>query len=378
MRKIVVIPDSFKECLSSEDVCSIVENVVNMFVSDAEVINVPIADGGEGTASVIIDNLGGCFKTVAVRNPMGTVVDASYGITKDNAAVIEVAAASGLTLVAAAERNPMLASSYGTGQLMMDAFHNGITDFIIALGGSATNDGGLGLLAALGFLFYDYNNHLLEPLPCNLDKISYIDSKDVDAGWQKCNIQVLCDVDNVLCGKNGATAVFGKQKGADEIMAEQLEAGLHNLATVLKKQYKADVKTIKGGGAAGGIGAALNIIMNAQLYMGAEFLLNIVGFDNMLNDASLIITGEGIIDEQTLHGKVPFSVAEHAKAKNVPVIFVAGKITLSVNKLYSIGVVASAQTMHSRMSVEESISQVKDFLPKAVRLALFKWMGITK
>lgn len=338
LNKIIIAPDSFKGTLSSIDACHIIEKGILSVNSNIETIKVPIADGGEGTVEFFLKILGGKKVTVPVIGPSFNTVNASYGILKDGeTAVIEMAEASGLSL-AKKNENPGNTTTFGTGELILDALNRGCTTLIIGIGGSATNDGGIGMAAALGVKFLDINN---KPIPLNgmgLYLLHHIDLSGIDSRLQKCNIQVACDVDNPLYGKDGATYVFAPQKGANEKLVKILDQNLKNYADILNNQLGIDVQLIPGAGAAGGLGAGLAAFMNATLKSGIEIMLDTVNFDELAKDADLIITGEGQIDGQSLRGKVPIGIVKRVKKYNVPVIAVVGAIGDNVEDIYNAGI----------------------------------------
>ena len=340
LKKVVIAPDSFKGTMSSIEVCRIIEEGVKEIFPDAETVKIPIADGGEGTVDAFLAALGGRRISVRVKGPLFEELVADYCILPDGkTAVIEMAAASGLPLVGDA-KNPYLATTYGTGQLMKDALSRGCTKLIIGIGGSATNDGGIGMAAALGVAFTDENG---KEIPLNgggLERLRNIDVSGKDKRIDECEVMAACDVDNPLYGHNGAAYVFGPQKGADESMVERLDANLRHYSKVLSEQLGRDISEIPGTGAAGGLGAGLIAFANAKLRPGIKIVLDTVRFDELIAGADLVITGEGKIDGQSLRGKVPLGVAERAKRQNVPVVVVAGDIGNDVGQLYEKGISA--------------------------------------
>ena len=303
--KIVIAPDSFKESLSAEKCCQAIKAGFSTLFPDAHYICLPIADGGEGTVDAMVAATGGNIVTLEVCGPMGETVNAFYGLTGDGkTAVIEMAAASGLMLVAPEKRNPLLASSFGTGELIRHALDNGIRHIILGIGGSATVDGGMGMAQALGVRFLDADGQVLAANGGNLARVASIEMDECDPRLANCHIEVACDVDNPLVGARGAAAVFGPQKGATPEMVEELEQGLQNYARVLQQQTEINVCQMAGGGAAGG----------------------------------MVITGEGRIDSQTAGGKAPLGVASVAKQFNVPVIGIAGVLGDGVEVVHQYGI----------------------------------------
>ncbi len=350
--KIVIAPDSFKESLSAEKCCQAIKAGFSTLFPDAHYICLPIADGGEGTVEAMVAATDGNIVKLEVCGPMGETVNAFYGLTGDGkTAVIEMAAASGLMLVAPEKRNPLLASSFGTGELIRHALDNGIRHIILGIGGSATVDGGMGMAQALGVRFLDADGQALAANGGNLARVASIEMNECDPRLANCHIEVACDVDNPLVGARGAAAVFGPQKGATPEMVEELEQGLQNYARVLQQLTEINVCQMAGGGAAGGMGIAaavfLNADLNADIKPGIEIVLNAVNLAIVLNavnlaqavqGAALVITGEGRIDSQTAGGKAPLGVASVAKQFNVPVIGIAGVLGDGVEVVHQYGI----------------------------------------
>lgn len=377
MKKIVIAPDSFKGTMSSLQVCEIIEKGIKKIYPDIETIKVPIADGGEGTVDAYLAAIGGTKIKVKVKDPLFRDIDSYYGILPDEkTAVIEVAAASGLPLVEN-EKNPCLTSSYGSGQLLLDALNRGCTKVIIGLGGSATNDGGVGLISALGVKFLDKNNR---PIPLNgdgLGQLHHIDMSEIDKRLNKCEILVACDVDNPLFGENGAAYVFAPQKGADENMVKYLDDNLKNYAGVLHKELGIRVQEISGSGAAGGLGAGLVAFTSAKLHPGIKIILESVRFSEIISDADLIITGEGKIDGQSLRGKVPIGIARIASKSKVPVIAVVGDVGDDIEPVYDNGIHAVFSINRVAVPFEKARIRSKDDLLKTVE-TIFRFARIIK
>ncbi len=337
--KIVIAPDSFKESLSAEKCCQAIKAGFSTLFPDANYICLPIADGGEGTVDAMVAATGGNIVTLEVCGPMGEKVNAFYGLTGDGkTAVIEMAAASGLMLVAPEKRNPLLASSFGTGELIRHALDNDIRHIILGIGGSATVDGGMGMAQALGVRFLDADGQALAANGGNLARVASIEMDECDPRLANCHIEVACDVDNPLVGARCAAAVFGPQKGATPEMVEELEQGLQNYARVLQQQTEINVCQMAGGGAAGGMGIAAAVFLNADIKPGIEIVLNAVNLAQAVQGAALVITGEGRIDSQTAGGKAPLGVASVAKQFNVPVIGIAGVLGDGVEVVHQYGI----------------------------------------
>lgn len=292
----------------------------------------PIGDGGDGTGRLLARNLGGSFEKVLVQNPTGKEIKATLGLTASKkTAIIEMAEATGIHLLNSTELNPLITSSYGTGQLILEALNRGVDKILVTMGGSATVDGGTGMLRALGVKFRDVAGHELTPSVDALKDLNSIDLSGMDARIKKCRLIVLCDVENKLLGKQGAANVFGPQKGATPLQVKELNIALDRLARVILKETMIDVSSMKHGGTAGGAAAGLHAILNAELVNGIEYFLTVTGFDSSLKKSDLVITGEGSIDHQTLRGKGPYGIARRAKKRGLPVIALAGKVPLAQN-----------------------------------------------
>ena len=339
MKKIVIASDSFKGSLTSREVAEAAAGAVRDVFPRCEVVCLPVADGGEGTLDALCDGLGGERVNIAVQGPSGRVVQAEYGIVKEGTAplaIIEMARASGLPLVPPEERNPMNTSSFGTGELISDALRRGCRRFVVGLGGSATNDAGIGMLAALGWRFLDDAGRPLPPVGASLRAIAAIDDSGVSpqlaALLEEARhgssqpFEVACDVDIPFCGPEGAALNYSAQKGADPAMAAALEEGMVSFAKVIENQTGTSVVDLPYAGAAGGLGGAFAAFLGARLRSGAELVLDAVGFDRRLRGADLVITGEGRLDAQTARGKLPYHVLQRARAAGIPVLALAGSV----------------------------------------------------
>lgn len=337
--KIVIAPDSFKESLSAERCAQAIKAGFADVFPEAEYVCLPIADGGEGTVDAMVAATGGRIVHLNVTGPMGDTVQAFYGLNGEGrTAIIEMAAASGLMLVAPEARNPMMASSYGTGELIRHALDAGIRHIILGIGGSATVDGGTGMAEALGARFLDAHGNSLTGNGETLTRLARIDIASLDPRLNECEIEVACDVDNPLTGPRGAAAVFGPQKGATPEMVAALELGLANYARVLETLTGKDFSILPGGGAAGGMGVAAGVFLNAKLKPGIEIVLKAVKLDQAMAQATFVITGEGRIDSQTAGGKAPVGVASIARQHNVPVIGIAGVLGEGVEVVHQHGI----------------------------------------
>ncbi len=359
--KIVIASDSFKESLTSMQVANAIEEGFKTIYKDASYIKVPVADGGEGTVQALVDATKGKIITTEVKNPLGQIISSYYGILGDNkTAVIEVASACGLDLLKEDEKNPMLCSTYGFGELILDALDKGINSFILGLGGSATNDAGIGMLQALGVRFLDEDKNEIGFGAQYIKDIKQIDTTHLDKRVLKIKFKVACDVTNTLCGQNGASFVFGEQKGASLEMIEILDSYLYDFALLCEKKFDRKTKIIKGSGAAGGLGFGLITFLNASLLSGIDIVLNRVELDKHLRTASLVITGEGRIDSQTINGKVPTGVARRAKKYGIPVIAICGATKEGYEKVYEHGIDAVFDTVSKVDSLENVLKNAKE------------------
>ena len=323
--KVVIAPDSYKESLTAMEVATAIESGFKEIMPDAEYIKLPMADGGEGTVQSLVDATGGDIVTVEVTGPLGQPVEGFYGLLGDGStAVIEMAAASGLHLVEPDERNPLLTTTYGTGELIKAALDRGVDHIIIGIGGSSTNDGGVGMAQALGAKLVDANGVDLPFGGGALADLVSIDLSGLDSRLATVQLEVACDVDNPLCGPKGASHIFGPQKGATPEMVTELDANLAHYAEVIRQTNGKEVINQSGAGAAGGLGAALLGLFDATLRPGICIVMDAVNLAEVVKDADLVITGEGRIDSQTIHGKTPIGVARTAKLYNLPVIGIAG------------------------------------------------------
>ena len=337
MAKYVLIPDSFKGTLSSEDICRIASEEILRLEPEAEICAIPVADGGEGTVDAFLAAVGGTRAEVPCTGPCGQEVMGFYGLLPDGTAVVEMAAAAGLPLAGAC-RDPEKTTTYGVGQLMAHALSRGAKRLVLGLGGSATNDGGCGAAAALGAEFLDVKGRAFVPTGGALTQIAHIRMEGLRETMAGAEVTVMCDIDNPLCGPAGAAAVFGPQKGADAAMVARMDAGLRHLAETLEKDVGMAVLALAGGGSAGGFGAGAAAFFGGQLRMGIDVVLDLTDFDRKCRGASLVITGEGHLDSQSLRGKTVVGVARRARALGVPAAALVGGCETALDAVYAEGV----------------------------------------
>ncbi|MBM7691528.1 glycerate kinase [Peribacillus deserti] len=360
--KIIVTPDSFKGSISARSLCSAIKQGIHEVYPDAIVHEIPLADGGEGTVENIIFATNGTIHEVHVKDPLGRTTKAAYGILGDGqTAIIEMAQASGLPLLAHHEKNPLITTSFGTGELIMHALDSGYRKFIVGIGGSATNDGGMGMLKALGIRFYNQDGIQLDEGGAALSDLAYFDDTNLDPRIKESSFMVASDVNNPLCGSNGASAIFGPQKGATPEMVESLDKALFNYGEVIAAQTGKDIRDFPGSGAAGGMGAALISFLQAQLRPGIDIMLEAVHFEDVIKDADLIITGEGRLDSQTLSGKVIAGVCSHAKRFNVPTIALCGGMELTSKQCDELGLAAGFSVVGGPCTLQEAMDNAANW-----------------
>jgi len=363
--RIVIAPNAFKGSLSALDAAEAIAEGVRAAAPDADLLLVPIADGGDGTVDALVAATQGERRTLQVRGPLGDPVDAGYGlIDAGSTAVIEMAKAAGLALVPAAKRDPRITTTYGVGELLQRAYEEGARRFIVGIGGSATNDGGAGMAQALGYDLLDENGHELPPGGLALKRLARIQVGGAHANWKQAQVDVACDVTNPLTGPSGASAVYGPQKGATPEMVAELDAALKRFAEIIRRDLGVDVEHLPGAGAAGGLGAGLVAFTGARLRPGAEMVMEALRLDERLSGAGLVVTGEGRIDSQTARfGKGPAAVARHARQAGIPVIAIGGSIANeSELRLLFDGLEA---TVVEPCSLDEAIAQARPLLVAA-------------
>ncbi|XJZ26191.1 glycerate kinase [Bacillota bacterium Lsc_1132] len=361
--KIVIAPDSFKESLTAMEVAEAIEKGMKRVLPDADFIKVPMADGGEGTVQSLVDATDGEIIARSVTGPLGERVDAFFGMLGNGkTAVIEMAAASGLHLVPADKRNPLLTTTKGTGELILAALDHGAQHIIIGIGGSATNDGGAGMAKALGAKLLDENGEEIGDGGGTLNQLAKIDCTDLDPRLNSIKIEVACDVDNPLTGERGASAIFGPQKGATPAMVEQLDANLGHFAVIIERDLGKSIKNVSGAGAAGGLGGGLLAFLPAELKRGVDIVIEATGLAKMAADADFVITGEGKIDRQTIFGKTPIGVAKAAKKYGVPVIALAGNVAEDSSVVHEHGIDALFSIIPGIISLEDAFENAAKYV----------------
>ncbi|EID3694738.1 glycerate kinase [Escherichia coli] len=372
--KIVIAPDSFKESLSAMQVATAIEQGFREIYPEAEYVKLPMADGGEGTVESMVEATEGHYLFQNVTGPLGTPVQARWGMLGDGkTAIVEMASASGLHHVPPECRNPMLTTSYGTGELILAALDHGVERIILGIGGSATNDGGAGMLLALGVAMLDTNGKSLPFGGGALSNLALIDASGCDARLKNVSVTVACDVNNPLCGATGASAIFGPQKGATPEMVASLEAALTNFGIRLQDATGRNVMTTPGAGAAGGMGAALLGILNAELKPGVEIVIDALHLDSLVADASLVITGEGRLDSQSISGKTPIGVARCAKRYQKPVIALAGGLTTDHQIVHEHGLDAVFSVLTQIATLPEALQDAEYNLRVSARNIASVW-----
>ena len=367
--QILIAPNAFKNSLDAVKVAEAISKGLQQSKLSCSTVCFPVGDGGDGTASLLVQHFDGKMMEATVHDPLGRKIKTSFGlIDNDATAVIELADASGLRLLQPGEYDPLLATTYGTGELIKQALTKGVKKIIIGIGGSATVDAGVGLLQALGIKFYDDNGDALQQLPGSLINLHKIDTTGIDNRLMHTEIFVLCDVANTLLGTAGAATIFGPQKGASEKEVQQLEKALTQLRNIVFTESGKDMATIKHGGASGGVAAGLHTFLQAKLVNGIEHFLDITEFDNALKNADLVITGEGSIDIQTLQGKAPFGVAKRAKERSIPVIGIAGKVPLHYNEELQQYFDVLIPISHEAMDIQTAIASTYDNLVRTGKM----------
>lgn len=364
--KIVIASDSFKECLAAHEVCAAIAEGVRRAVPECEIVEVPMADGGQGTVEAMVRATGGEFRQATVTGPLGDPVDARYGVLGDRStAVIEMASASGLEMIPRDRRDPLRATTYGTGELIRHALDAGIRKILIGIGGSATNDGGAGMAQALGYSLLDADGNPIGPGGGSLSSLAAIDASARDPRLDQVEIEVACDVTNPLTGLQGASAVYGPQKGATPDMVQQLDANLQHFAEIVRRDLGVDVEQVPGSGAAGGLGGGLLAFCQARLGRGVELVIETVQLKRSLEGADLCITGEGALDHSSQFGKTAVGVAEVCKQVSVPAVALAGAVRPEARPVLDMGVTAYFDVTQRPCSLEEAFQNAPTWLADA-------------
>lgn len=368
--KIVIAPDSFKGSNPSVEVADCIEQGVRRVFADAQIVKLPIADGGEGTVEALVAGAGGQIRSRTVTGPMGQPVEAKYGVLPGGIGVVELAAASGLPLVPVDRRDVTRATTFGTGELILACAQEGCKTIIVGLGGSATNDGGLGIAQAFGVRFLDQAGKELERGGLALARLATVDQSALSPALKGVQIIIACDVTNPLCGPTGASAVFGPQKGATPAQVAQLDQALFHYADVIKAQLGREIQDIPGTGAAGGAGVPLLLFCDSEIRSGISTVLDVMHFEEHLSGCDLVITGEGAIDSQSAYGKVPVGVGKRAKEAGVPVLAIVGGIGQGAQAVYELGVDSIMSSVNAPMELSEAIGRSRELLAQAAERAM--------
>ena len=369
--KIVIAPDSYKGSIYASDAARAMEDGVRRVLPDAEVVLVPVADGGDGTLETLVETSGGRIIASDVTGPLGETVSAQWGAMGDGVtAVAEMARTSGLALVRLEDRDPLNATTYGLGEVILEALEAGYRRFILGIGGSATNDAGAGMAQALGVRLHDADGADLPPGGAALARLARIDTSGLDPRAVEADFDVACDVNNPLTGPEGASAVYGPQKGATPEIVEQLDAALANFAEVVKRDLGTDVDGVPGSGAAGGLGGGIMAFLGGRLRPGVDIVLDTVDLESRLDGADLIITGEGCMDFQTVYNKAPIGVARLAGERNIPVIGVSGSLGDGFTDVHEHGIAAAVAITHAPMTLDEATDRVAELIASATEQAV--------
>ncbi|CAI1015015.1 glycerate kinase [Serratia ficaria] len=374
LKKVVIAPDSFKESLSALEVADAIERGFSQIFPQVQYVKLPMADGGEGTVESMVAATGGEIIELEVTGPLGRPVRAFYGLLGDGeTAVIEMAAASGLHLAPSGQRDPRITTSYGTGELMLAALAHGVKAIVLGIGGSATNDGGAGMMQALGARLLDAQRQPLPPGGAALAQLAHIDLAGLDPRLRQLSITAACDVDNPLCGEQGASAVFGPQKGATPQMVAQLDAALRHYGELMEQVTGLEIVRQPGAGAAGGMGAALLGMLDARLRPGIEIVIETLRLEEAVRGADLVITGEGRLDSQSIHGKTPIGVARVAKRHGLPVIGIAGSLAPDYQVVHLHGIDAAFSVLDRIVTLEEALAGAARNLEVTARNVAAVW-----
>lgn len=359
--------DSFKGSLSSKEIADILEREAKLCFPGCQCIGLPVADGGEGTMEAVLQAVGGTLVEKEVSDPLGRKVTAVYALLDSRRALIEMASASGLPLLEPKERDPMKTSTFGTGELIRDALDRGCNQITIAIGGSATNDGGMGAMRALGIRFLDQEGRELAGTGADLNRLSVIDTDGLYPPAIQAEFTVMCDVKNPLTGENGATYTFGQQKGGTPDCLNTLEQGMRHYEELLEKMYGGDALNLPGAGAAGGLGAALAVFLHASMKPGIETVLDLIEFDRKLEHVDLVVTGEGRMDWQSSFGKVPGGVGGRCKRLGIPAVAIVGGMGRGAEEIYEHGILSIISTINGAMDVAEAMERAEELYTGAAR-----------
>ena len=373
--KFLFASDSFKGTITSEQSIRLLTEAAQKIFPGCETYGVPVADGGEGTVDAVVAAVNGTMREVTVKGPLWEETKAAYGVFQGDSAIIEMAAASGLPMVPVEQRNPLNTTTYGTGELIRDALDAGYRKLTIAIGGSATNDGGMGAMIALGIRFLDENGKELFGVGADLEKVAAIDMSGIHPAIKETTFTVMCDVTNPLTGPDGATYTFGRQKGGTPEILSRLESGMKNYAAVIERTLGRDADHIAGAGAAGGLGAALCVFLHAELKSGIETVLDLIDFDGLLDGVDLCITGEGRIDWQSAFGKVPSGVGMRCKKKGIPAVALAGGMGTDADTIYDFGVDSILTTINGAMDIQEACDRAEELYVNAAE-RLFRMIQV--
>ena len=375
--KFLFASDSFKGTLTRDQTIELLTKAAEEVFGSCETSGVPVADGGEGTTDAVVKARSGEIITVPVHGPLMEMEQGFYGRLSDTEAILEMAAASGLPMLPEEKRNPLNTTTYGTGELLKAALDAGYTEIAIAIGGSATNDGGMGFASALGIRFLDQEGNVLEGRGENLEKVAHIDMSGLDPAVQKAHFTVMCDVTNPLCGPNGATYTFGKQKGGTPEILDRLEKGMQNYRDVIIREFGINPDEIQGSGAAGGLGAALKVFLHAEMKSGIETVLDLIDFDARLEGVDLVVTGEGRTDWQSCFGKVMQGVGDRSAKHQVPVAALCGGLGPDYEKIYAHGIRSIMTTVDGPMPLKEALDNASELYYKgAIRMFRFLQTGM--
>lgn len=367
--KLLFASDSFKGSLSSAETADILEKAAKEVFGSCNCSSVSVADGGEGTVEAVVSAVNGRIISAPVHDPLMKPITASYGVIDGKKAVIEMASASGLPLVPVHLRNPMNTTTFGTGKLILHAIDSGYTDISIAIGGSATNDGGMGCMRALGVRFLDSFGNELEGFGRDLEKVYDIDTSGIDKRLHDCRVTVMCDVKNPLCGDNGATNTFAEQKGADVQTRRRLESGMQNYREIIKRCTGVDCDAVEGAGAAGGLGGALMVFCNGEMRSGIDTVLDLIDFDSRLEGVDLVVTGEGRADWQSAFGKVMSGVGMRAKKNGIPAVGLCGSLGKGAIDIFDFGIGSLMTTVNAPMTLDFALDNAEAlYYEAAVRM----------